>query len=94
MFLINYYYYLRSKIDSITIKAIGDEISEDREGLQDFYKFMISTIRSLCNAIEHFHHESAIFFPVHEHNYYEFTDYLSGAILLILPILLIVKQLI
>ena len=54
---------------------------------------MISTIRSLCNAIEHFQHENAIYFPTNEHNYYEFKDYLPGAIAIILPTALLVQNL-
>lgn len=52
---------------------------------------MISSIRSLCNAIEHFQHESAIYFPTFEHNYFELMDYLLIAICLLLPSALIVK---
>lgn len=80
-----------SKIDSITIQAEGDKISDDHDSLQVLYKFMISTIRSLCNAIEHFQHENAIYFPTNEHNYYEFMDYLPVAIFIILPTALLVK---
>ena len=52
---------------------------------------MISSIRSLCNAIEHFQHENAIYFPISEHNYYEFMDYLPYAIIIILPLALLVQ---
>jgi len=54
---------------------------------------MISTIRSLCNAIEHFQHENAIYLPINEHNYYEFVDYLPFAVIIILPSALLVHAL-
>ena len=81
----------RSKIDSVTIRANGKSTSTDQEGIHEFYKFMISSIRSLCNAIEHFRHESAIYFPASEHNYFELMDYLACAILLIIPAVFIVQ---
>jgi hypothetical protein len=84
--------FLRSKIDAITIQAKGDEISDDHDSVQVFYKFMISAIRSLCNAIEHFQHETAIYFPTTEHNYYEFMDYLPIAVIIILPCALLVQS--
>ena len=84
----------RLKVDSLTIRAEGKNLTIDQENLQEFYKFMISTIRSLCNAIGHFQHESAIYFPTDEHNYYELMDYLLIAIILIIPSALIVINLI
>ena len=68
-----------------------DNVFEEQDNMQELYKFMISTIRSLCNAIEHFQHENAIYFPTNEHNYYEFMDYLPFAISLIVPIALLVR---
>lgn len=53
---------------------------------------MISSIRSLCNAIEHFQHENAIYLPTNEHNYYEFMDYLPIAIIILLPCVLLVHS--
>ncbi len=84
--------FVRSKIDALTIRAKGDGISDNQDSLQDFYKFLISAIRSLCNAIEHFQHENAIYFPTNEHNYYEFMDYLPIALVIIIPTALIVSR--
>ena len=67
-----------------------ENASEEQDSMQEFYKFMISTIRSLCNAIEHFQHENAIYFPTNEQNYYELMDYLPFAIGFIVPIAVLV----
>lgn len=64
--------------------------SDEQGSMQEFYKFMISSIRSLCNAIEHFQHENAVYFPTNEHNYFDFIDYLPFAIILIIPVSLLV----
>lgn len=78
-----------AKIDSVTIKAVANDKAVEADGIQGLYKFMTSTIRSMCNAIEHFQHETAVFFPTTGHDYYELGDYLVGAILVLAPILLL-----
>ncbi len=78
-------------MDAISVIADGDEDSEDIDGIQELHRFFMSSIRSFCNAIEHFQYESAVFTLLNGNDYYELNDVLLPGLLLISPFAIIVS---